>query len=147
MQDTVVRVPAEGNWAGTARVYARTLIPIVTFPPDPDPLPLQFRDDRFYIAGWSVNGTWRADGAEEPVLPSEPSCLDLAALRNRHSDAKLEEFGLLQDVRNAEQAIRAQVAQAVKVLEVVGITESDLAELLEQKLASLAGGATPPERG
>lgn len=138
--DSVVRVPATGCWTGSARVVARTLIPIVTFPPDPDPLPLRFHDERFFIAGWSVNGTWHGDEWDEFGLPENANCLDMAALRRRFTEEELDDSGLLQNVRNAEKTIRAQVAQAAKALGPVGITEGDLQGLVERKLDDLVRG-------
>ena len=137
IQNSRVEVPAQGTWSGTVKVVARTLIPIVTFPPDPDPLPLRFEKGRFYIAGWSVNATWHAEGIDELSLPSDASCIDLAALRVSHGDDELERSGLLQDVRNAEQVIKTQITQAAKVLEAAGITEDDLREMVERKIEAI----------
>ncbi len=137
LQDSTVQVPATGSWSGSAKIVARTLIPIVTFPPDPDPLPLTFRDDRFYIAGWSVNGTWHPGGVQDLSLPEDAGCLDRIALRRRYSDEELEDSGLLKEVRVAEQTAKAQVTQAASVLHVLGITEADLTALVERKVEDL----------
>ena len=137
--DSVVQVPATGTWTGSAKVVARTLIPLVTFPPDPDPLPLRFHDERFYIAGWSVNGTWHA-ACDDLALPANANCLDVAALRRRYTEEQLGDSGLLQDVRNAERTIEVQVAQAAEALRRVGITEGDLQGLVERKLDDLGRG-------
>jgi len=139
LQDAMVQVPATGTWSGSAKIVARTLIPIVTFPPDPDPLPLTFRDDRFYIAGWSVNGSWHPGGVQDLSLPEDATCLDRVALRRRYSDRELEDSGLLQQVRAAEQTVKTQVTHAASVLHDLGITESDLHELVERKLDGLVG--------
>ena len=137
MQDSVVQVPATGTWTGSAKIVARTLIPIVTFPPDPDPLPLRFHDERFFIAGWSVNGSWHADGVQELVVPENATCLELAALRRRYSEAQLEDAGLLHEVRNAEQTVKSQLALAATALVDVGVSEDDLRVLVERKLDDL----------
>jgi len=134
IQDEEVEVPASGSWTGSAKIVARTLIPIVTFPPDPDPLPLRFEDERFFIAGWSVNGTWHAEGVREFSVPSDATDVELAALRRRYGDEQLEEAGLLHDARNAEQSLRQQVAQAAKILSGSGISEEDLLALVERKV-------------
>ncbi|MFT5393671.1 MAG: hypothetical protein ACI8PT_003873 [Gammaproteobacteria bacterium] len=140
MLESVVSIPATGTWSGTAKVVARTLIPIVTFPPDPDPLPLRFVDDRFFIAGWSVNGIWQAEGhVEAHAMPDDATCVDFAALRRRYTDIELESSGLLARVRNAEQSIKVQVAQAARLLEEVGISGEDLQELIDNKIAKRAG--------
>ncbi len=137
LQDATVEVPASGTWSGSAKVVARTLIPIVTFPPDPDPLPLTFRDERFYIAGWSVNGSWHPEGVQNLTLPEDANCIDWLALRSRYSDDDLDELGLLKEVRAAEKTIKTLIGQAASVLDVVGITEADLSKLVERKVGDL----------
>ena len=137
MQDSVVHVPATGTWTGSAKIVARTLIPIVTFPPDSDPLPLRFQGERFYVAGWSVNGTWHAEGVQELVVPENANSLEIAALRRRYTDGQLEDAGLLQEVRNAEQTVKSQLALVAKALVDVGISEDDLHALVERKLDGL----------
>mgnify|MGYP005697905257 CR=1 FL=1 len=137
VQDSVVTVPATGQWSGTAKIVARTLIPIVTFPPDPDPLPLRFVGERFFIAGWSVNGTWHAGELEEPPVGDDATILELVALRGQYSETELESSGLLQQVRDAELTVKEHVAQAVKVLEGIGISEEDVQAIVDEKIEAI----------
>lgn len=143
VQDSTVTVPATGTWPGTAKIVARTLIPIVTFPPDPDPLPLRFQGERFFIAGWSVNGSWHAGVMEEPPVVDDASILELAALKRRYSESYLESAGLLQGVRNAELTIKDHVAQATKLMIAIGIDEHDLRELVERRIEEISGASKP----
>ena len=137
LHDTVVEAPAHGTWSGRARIVARTLIPIATFPPDPDPLPLRFEGDRFYIAGWSVNATWQEAGDRPLVIPTGASCLEILALRAGHTEDELAASGVLQDVRNTEQFVKTQIAQAAVILCDIGVDESDLTELVQDKVTKL----------
>ena len=135
LQGTSVQVPARGQWGGQVRIIARSLIPIATFPPDPDPLPLRFEDDRFYIAGWSVNASWQ-DAGERPLeIPDGAGAIDVLALRRQYSESELEASGVLKDVRNTEQFVKTQIAQAAAILQSVGIDEADLNRLLQDKVA------------
>jgi len=137
-----VVVPAEGEWPGAVRIVARTLIPIVTFPPDPDPLTLCFKTGRFFIAGWSVNATWLDDAGANPVkIPSVATYLDVLALKehsHRKSDSSARDQ---QEVKNARQSMNILLDQAAKLLVPVGITRPDLERLAGQKLAELRAKA------
>ncbi|MEM7254229.1 MAG: hypothetical protein AAF493_22655 [Pseudomonadota bacterium] len=137
LQGQIVNVPAKGEWPGCARVIARTLIPIATFPPDPDPLPLRFENDRFYIAGWSVNASWQDVGDRPLALPDDAGCLEVLMIGRQHTDKALSEAGLLSHVRNTEQFVRTRLAQAAAVLEPIGIEEADLNRIVEEKVAEL----------
>ena len=137
LQGGRVEVPAKGHWSGRARVAARSLIPIATFPPDPDPLPIRFEDDRFYIAGWSVNATWHEANEQPLEIPDDADCIEVLALRQRYSELELEAAGVLKHVRSAEQFAKTQIAQAVTLLEPVGIQKEDIDRLIEEKISRL----------
>ncbi len=137
LHETGVSVPALGQWPGSARVIARTLIPVVTFPPDPDPLPLRFEGDRFYIAGWSVNATWHAQGGEPIETAAEPTALDLVALRRERGDEALEASGLLEEALEAERSLAGKLSHAARILRPVGISLGDLEDLVERKLEAI----------
>jgi hypothetical protein len=87
-----------------------------------------------------VNGVWQAEGhVEAHAMPDDATCVDFAALRRRYTDTELESSGLLARVRNAEQSIKVQVAQAARLLEGIGISGDDLQELIDNKIAKRAG--------
>ena len=134
--DMVVEVPAKGTWVGRVRVNARTLIPLVTFPPDPDPLPLTFSEGRFFIAGWSVNAQWQPAVSGVVEVPANPTCMDLLSLESRYTFEELVDAGLDESINSARATLRTCLGDAARALEPTGLTLKDLEELVSQKLTS-----------
>ena len=136
LQDSTVEVPAAGTLEGRIRVNARTLIPLVTFPPDADPLPLSYHDERIFISRWSVNAIWEPGVDHRIGLADDASDFEILALEQRYSRAELADAGLSDTIEDAKQRRDQCVQEAASVLQSVGVTASDLQNLIADKLHS-----------
>jgi hypothetical protein len=105
------RLPATGMWTGEIYVAARVILAVATTPPAGDPIRLHVKDGRLLI------GTLTA-----PCFESEPKGIT--------EDAVLNATGLPGPVQKANAAL---IKKAAKILEPLGVLESDVARLVRDR--------------
>lgn len=135
-----VSIPAEGSWAGEVRVptllFVRLAVNLPKGIPAGDPLPIEVREDRLYVGTAWGRCVWQAAFGSEIPLPLDPDFMTLLKLPSRYSEDRLERAGLLPRVREAQERSRRLVRKAADVLSPLGVTESDLQRLVQERLGA-----------
>jgi hypothetical protein len=130
----LVGVPADGEWSGEVRVPGSFFVSFAKTLPDVDPLPVQVRGDRFYLAGLSVRCVTQGAGGERIQLPLDPPVLDVLRVRLQHSEEEIERSGLTALVRTAEEKREQLIMQAHSHLHQLGVTRADLDRFVDECL-------------
>ncbi len=126
--------PASGNWSGEIRVPLRMLWGIVMEPPADDPIRVEIRDGRLHIGTLSVSCEVQESRESKIDLPLGSEFLKMLRLRYAYPLERLHQAGLTGDLAIAQEKARKIIARAAKILAPLNITESDLAQFVQDRL-------------
>jgi hypothetical protein len=133
--DIKVVMNANGEWHGRATFSPVILRALATVPPSIDPLVFEFKADYLKIGTIKIPCDWQITSATFIRNLENPSLLDLLALEKTMLRVEMRGSGLGKDVRNAKRRAESKVKNAADQLEELEISEADIWQLLEIKLA------------
>lgn len=127
---------AAGEWHGRATVSPNILRAVATVPPIQDPLTIAYADSHLLIGGMTAACKWSLVSQAVIHDLEHPALLDLLVLERTLPRAELRgsNFGrrIMVAVPRAELRIKKAMAQLAEL----GVTEADVRELVEAKIAA-----------
>ncbi len=132
-----VTVAAEGDWPGQCRVLGNFIVTIAKIPPTDDPVEFRIKDGLLNIGSSSFRCAWQSAWSAQIDLPMNASLIDLLAMRHRHTNEEIMQSGLMIAVKDAEVRRDRLITKAVKHLGGMGITESDIRRMIDEKIKTV----------
>lgn len=132
-----VTVAATGDWPGQCRVLGMFIVTMAKLPPTGDPVEFRVKDGLLAIGSSSFRCTWQSAWTAQINLPMNASMIDLLALRQRHTNEEIMQSGLTIAVKDAEVRRDRLITKAVKHLGGMGITESDIRRMIDEKIKTV----------
>ena len=133
-----VSLPAQGQWQGVARTSWSVTRSVIAVPPSNDPIPISYAENTLMIGNMSIHCSWLP--RDQPSLEEidKPSLLDLIALDRLLSREEAQLRGIAAWLGRARVQYRQRLAAAVKQLEPLGVSETELRLLVESKIEANA---------
>jgi hypothetical protein len=131
----VIVAHAEGTWPGLAYVRSNAIIALALAPPDAEPIRICCDGKRITFGTYAVVCGWQPISATLLSLPATPDWVEAlsrgyrSSARNSPCDTTARSI-----TAKSEQQLARLVAQAVKTLSELGITEQDIRSLIEKRL-------------
>lgn len=127
---------AEGTWTGEVRISGAFLLAIAKMPPPGDPMHIHVREGRCYFGPMSTTCVEQDGWKSEIELPLDPGLDEILRIAFRHSAEEIEKAGLRIRVEDAKARASKLVSKAAVILAPLGISRTDLRDLLVAKLKS-----------
>jgi hypothetical protein len=127
---------AEGTWPGLAYVRSNAIIALALAPPDAEPLRICCDGKRITFGTYAIFCAWQPISSTLLSLPATPDWVEALSRGYRSSSARNRTCEPTQGkiTTKSEQQLARLVAQAVKALYELGITEQDIRSLLDKRL-------------
>ncbi len=126
--------PAKGTWTGEVRISGALLLAMANTPPPGDPMHIFVREGRCYFGSMSTNCVEQDGWRSEIELPLDPGLDEILRIAFRHSAEEIEKAGLRLKVEDARARASKLVSKAAVILAPLGITGTDLRDLVVSKL-------------
>jgi hypothetical protein len=135
---------AVGVWPGTATIGASTIVALAAVPPKTDPVTVKIGGDRLSIGSLSVNCKWQSVSQTLMKLPSVPDWVQALSLKYRATRGQIISDGLVKDIARAENNLAKLIRRVGETLSPLGVTETDLQELVDRRMAERHTAGTSP---
>jgi hypothetical protein len=134
--DVRIVMRAAGEWQGRATFSPDLLRALATVPPDNDPIPIAYAEDRILIGGMTIPCQWSMPRQELAREIESPGVIDLLALDRTLTRAEIHGTDLGKRIKSAVgQADRAIKSAAARLVE-LEISEEEIRTLVEARIAS-----------
>lgn len=146
-EDTVVEIPAVGEWDGFVEIPVFNVASLGNEPQTGESISIRVDGERFRIGAWSVKCTVHANSPAPDLTPPRPRESEISLMLYlwlTEPPERLEWLGYSARIRDAKAFGRSALASAHAALVEFGVAKEDLAELME---ASIRKKHSPPEDG
>jgi hypothetical protein len=134
-----IKASAEGNFPGLVRIPGSKALTLIKVLPSEDSLTIAHDGERLYVENFSISCTW-LDGEPTTIqVPADASVAHLLGVSLKHSEQEISTSGLSGAVHDAQSKRAKLERQAAHVLEPLGVTLSDIQELVERSLRQAVG--------
>jgi seryl-tRNA(Sec) selenium transferase len=133
--DIKVVINATGKWHGRASFSPEILRALATVPPSINPLRFEYEDGYLTIGATKIPCTWETVSASFIENFENPSLLALLALEKTMPRVEIGGTELGKEVIKARMRAERKILSAATQLEELEISEEDIRNLLEKKLA------------
>lgn len=136
VDNAMVTMRAGGQWHGSAFFGGQAIAALAKVPPVADPVIVEYRDGRIRLGPLSVGCMW-TDASEGFIEAVEnPGVLDLLALGRSMPAAEIHRSGLWRRINRAKGTVTTAIEKAMRYLDQIEITEAELYELVERRIAA-----------
>ena len=134
---------ARGCWPGQVRMDAKQLVTWARLMPSGDPLVFRFQEGRLWLGNSSCKAELQGAWAKGIDMPMNASSLDFFVLSFTHPREEIEAAGYAGPVAAAERWAQAKILHAAECLADLGVTHSDVEELVEACVRRRASTSAP----
>jgi hypothetical protein len=147
-----VQIPATGTWPGAAAVSADLLKRLTRALPEEDPLRLQATGNQFTISRLFLPCECHANIESTPqfygeMIPANLTLHEMLKLCEQYQAEAIEAAGLAPGVAAAQQKVESILRRAATVLQLYGVTEGELMELVEKHAADTSCAFQDADKG
>lgn len=132
--DVVVVMRADGAWNGRASFQPGVLQALGMIPPTINPVSLAYADGHLLLAGLTIPCRWELASKALVADLLNPSMLHLLALARSIPRAEMWGTDQGRQIASALQATERRIKSAAKQLDPFGISETEIRQLVEQRL-------------
>lgn len=133
--DVIIVAKAKGVWPGIARIGASVMIALAKVPPASGPVVVQIIGDRLKLGPLTVNCEWQPVSHTLLDLPSAPDWIETLSLKYRAPRSQIISKGWDKDIARAERKLTSLITKVGKSLTTFGVTEKDIRDLIERRMA------------
>lgn len=133
--NVVIVAKATGIWPGIARFSASAIAALAKFPPRSDPFIVRITGNQLRLGPLNVGCEWQPVSHTLMELPAAPDWIEALSLKYRASRAQILSAGLSKEIAQAERKVEILIGKVGKSLAPLGVTESDIRALVENRLA------------
>lgn len=145
--DKVLVANAEGIWPGIAYVTASVIVALASVPPADEIVQLSCDGERVRFGSLTVGCKWQPVSNTLIRAKAIPDWVEALSLKYRAHRSMMVSGRNKAAIAAAESELTKLLKQVAKKLAPVGITESDLRQLVESRLAERYAGQQSPSKG
>jgi hypothetical protein len=126
-----ISAAATGRWPGEARLGGESLLAAMKQHAAEDPLPVHVESGHLHLGRLAVPCQWQQTGAAQVEIPIGATIGQILQIAMEHTDATLEQSGVLALVLEARARHEALVNQAAIILRPLGVQQKDVERLVQ----------------